>query len=65
MKSCNLEEIEPSLKERKKIFDELDQYDIKQELDFVYITKDGKRFVELSKAIAHQKRIKNKLHLIK
>ena len=35
-----------------------DKYNITYELDCVYITKDGKRFLDLDKAIKHQKKIK-------
>ena len=33
---------------------------ISQELDFVYITKDGKRFLSYKKARSHQIKILNK-----
>ena len=35
-----------------------DKHNIVYELDCVYITKDGKRFLNLDKAIKHQKTIK-------
>ena len=38
----------------------LDKYNIKTELDTIYITIDGKRFLSLEKAIKHQKKGKNK-----
>jgi len=38
----------------------LDKYGIKTELDIVYITKDGERFVSLEEAIKHQKKGKGK-----
>ena len=34
------------------------KYELKQEIDFVYITKDGKRFADLEEAIKHQKQFK-------
>ena len=38
----------------------LDEYyfDIKQELEYVYITKDGKKFLNKNNAINHMKKIK-------
>lgn len=35
----------------------LDNSEIKQELGFVYITKDGKRFADIDEACEHQKTI--------
>ena len=37
-----------------------DKYDLKQEIDFIYITNDGKRFVYLDQAIKHQRIITRK-----
>ena len=31
-----------------------DKYDLKHELDSVYMTKDGKRFLNIDQAIEHQ-----------
>ena len=36
------------------------KYDLKQEIDFIYITNDGKKFVYLEDAIKHQKKITKK-----
>ena len=37
-----------------------DNYDIKYELDFVFQTKDGKKFIDVDKAIKHQKKLLKK-----
>jgi hypothetical protein len=37
-----------------------DEHGIKQEIDFIYITKDHKKFVDLEDAIKHQKKITRK-----
>ena len=44
---------------------EIDKYNIKQEIGFVYITKDGKKFCNTKDAIKHSKNIKNKFNLKK
>lgn len=38
----------------------IDEYDIKHEIDNVYITLDGKRFILLEDAVKHQKNLKSK-----
>ena len=38
----------------------LDEQGIATELDFIYITRDGKRFISMEEAIKHRKKIKNK-----
>ena len=43
----------------------LDKNGISAELDFIYITRDGERFVSLEEAIKHQKKKKNKYYLKK
>ena len=35
-----------------------DNYGIDYQLDLVYITKDGKKFINLDDAILHQKKVK-------
>ena len=37
----------------------IDEHDIKHEIDNVYITLDGKRFLDLKEAVKHQKKLKN------
>ena len=43
----------------------IDEYNIRQEIDFVYITEDGKTFVDVDKAVKHQKMINYKFSLKK
>ena len=38
----------------------IDKHEIKHELDNVYITFDGKRFLDLNEAVKHQKKLKNR-----
>ena len=35
--------------------------EIQQELDFIYITSDGKKFISKKRAIDHQKKINSKI----
>ena len=40
-----------------------DKYEIKQEIEIIYITKDHIKFVDLEDAIEHQKKISRKHYM--
>ncbi len=47
----------------KECMNKLDKYEIKHELAVAYITKDGKSFLDIDKAIRHQKKILHKYYV--